>query len=110
MAKLIFKWVAFALVIMFVSWVIPGISVENFFTAMIATVVIVLINAIIKPVLMLLALPINIATLGIFSLVINAFLLMFAAYLVQGIEINGFISAFLGAIIISVFSAVITRL
>ncbi len=110
MSKIIFKWVAFALVIMFAGWVIPGISIDNFITAMIATVVIVLVNAIIKPVLMFLALPINIATLGIFSLVINALLFMFVAYLVQGIEINGFISAFLGAILISVFSAVISKI
>ena len=53
MTKLLIKWVAFAFVVMFVAWLIPGVEVDNFLTAMIATVVIVFINAFIKPVLKL---------------------------------------------------------
>lgn len=102
--KILIKWVALALILMFVAWVIPGIEVENFWVAMIASVVIALINAIIKPILMFLTLPINILTLGIFTLVINALLFMFSAYLVPGIEISGFLSAFLGALLLSILS------
>ena len=101
---LIFKWLALALSIMFVGWVVPGITVSGITTALIASVVIALVNIVIKPILVFLTLPINILTLGIFILVINALLFMFVAYLVPGIEIDGFWSAFIGAIILSTLS------
>ena len=104
MFLMILKWLGLALIIMFVGWGNPGISIENFTTAMIAAVVIALINAFIKPVLLLLTLPINILTLGIFTLVINALLFMFVAYLVPGIEVSGFLSALVGSLLISIFS------
>lgn len=104
MQMMILKWIGFALIIMFVGWITPGISIENFTAALIAALVIALINAFIKPVILLLTLPINIVTLGIFTLVINALLFMFAAYLVPGIEVSGFLSALLGSILISIFS------
>lgn len=110
MSRLIFKWIAFALVIMFVAWLIPGINIENFWVAMIAAVVIALINAVIKPILMLLTLPINIMSLGIFTLVINAILFMFVAYVVPGIEVSGFVSAFLGSLLLAIFGAFISWL
>ncbi len=107
MLKLLVKWVAFALIISFVAWIIPGISIENFWAAMIAAVVIALINAIIKPVLIFLTLPINILTLGLFTLIINAALFMFAAYIVPGIEVSGFLSAFLGSLLLSILGVAI---
>ncbi len=107
MVHLLIRWVTFSLIIMFVAWIIPGISIENFWAAMIAAIVIALINAVIKPVLILLTLPINIMTLGIFTLIINAVLFMFAAYLVPGIEVNSFLSAFIGSILLSILGAAI---
>ena len=95
---------------MFVAWLIPGINIENFWVAMIAAVVIALINAVIKPILMLLTLPINIMSLGIFTLVINAILFMFVAYVVPGIEVSGFVSAFLGSLLLAIFGAFISWL
>lgn len=101
---LLLKWLALALSIMFVGWVVPGISVANFTTALIASVVVALVNLVIKPILVFLTLPINILTLGIFILIINALLFMFVAYLVPGVEVNGFWSAFLGALLLSILS------
>ena len=101
---LLLKWLALALAIMFVGWVVPGISVSTFGTALIASIVIALVNLVIKPILVFLTLPINILTLGIFILVINALLFMFVAYLVPGVEVEGFWSAFLGAILLSILS------
>ena len=101
---ILLKWLALALSIMFVGWVVPGITVANFTTALIASVVIALVNLVIKPILVFLTLPINILTLGIFILVINAFLFMFVAYLVPGVEVNSFWSAFLGAILLSILA------
>ena len=101
---LFIKWLALALSIMFVGWVIPGITVSSFGTAMIASIVIALVNIVIKPILIFLTLPINILTLGLFILVINALLFMFVAYLIPGVEVDGFWSAFLGALILSLLS------
>lgn len=104
MVKLLIKWVAFAFVVMFVAWLIPGVEVDNFLTAMIATVVIVFVNAFIKPILKLLTLPINILSLGLFSLVINALLFMFVAYVVPGVSVDGFVSALLGSVVLAILS------
>lgn len=104
MFALFLKWIGLALAMMFVGWIVPGITISNFVTALIAAAVIALVNIFIKPVLVFLTLPINILTLGIFILVINALLFMFVAYLVPGVEVNGFWSAFLGALILSILS------
>ena len=101
---LLIKWLALAIAIMFVGWVVPGITISSFVTALIASVVIALVNLVIKPILVFLTLPINILTLGIFILIINALLFMFVAYLVPGVEVDGFWSAFLGALLLSVLS------
>lgn len=104
MGAMFLKWIGLALAMMFVGWVVPGIVISNFVTAMIAAAVIALVNTFIKPILIFLTLPINILTLGIFILVINAILFMFVAYLVPGVEVNGFWSAFLGALLLSILS------
>jgi putative membrane protein len=101
---LLLKWLALSLIILFVGWVVPGITISSFVTALIASIVIALVNLVIKPILVLLTLPINILTLGLFILVINALLFMFVAYLVPGVEVDGFWSAFLGALILSILS------
>lgn len=104
MFVLFLKWVGLALAMMFVGWIVPGITISNFVTALIAAAVIALVNIFIKPILVFLTLPINILTLGIFILVINALLFMFVAYLVPGVEVNGFWSAFIGALLLSILS------
>lgn len=98
------KWLALAIAIMFTGWVIPGITISSFVSALIAAVVIALINLFIKPILIFLTLPINILTLGLFILVINALLFLFVAYLVPGVEVDGFWSAFLGALLLTILS------
>ena len=106
--SLILQWLVLSLAIMIMAWIVPGIVVSNFLTAMFAGVVIALINIFIKPVLLLLFLPINILSLGIFVLIINAVLLLFVAYLVPGVTIAGFWSAFAGAIILSLLTLAIS--
>ena len=98
------KWLALAIAIMFTGWVIPGITISSFVSALIAAIVIALVNLFIKPILIFLTLPINILTLGLFILVINALLFLFVAYLVPGVEIDGFWSAFLGALLLTILS------
>lgn len=101
---LFLRLIGFALVIMFISWIIPGISVDGFGSAIVVSIVIALINVFIKPILILVTLPINILTLGLFTLVINALLFMFAGYIAPGFEIEGFFSAFVGALLLSILS------
>lgn len=104
MLFLLLKWIVLTLIVIFAAWVIPGIEVDGFVTALIAAVVIALINISLKPALTLVTLPINVLTLGLFTLVINALLLMFVSYLVPGFEVDGFWAAFLGALIMSLLS------
>jgi putative membrane protein len=107
MAKLIIKWILFALALILITKIIPGIKVEGFTTALIAVAVIGLVNTVISPIIKLLALPINLLTLGLFTLIINAALFALSAYFVSGFQVGGFVPAFLGAILFSIFSIII---
>lgn len=95
----IFRWVVNALGVMLAAYLIPGITVENYWTALIVAVVMGLINALVRPLVILLTLPINIVTLGLFTLVINAVMFWLAAYLIPGFDVAGFWPAFGGALV-----------
>ena len=110
MLNIFLRWIAYALVIMFISWLIPGILVENFLSAMLVCIVMALINAFIKPILQLISLPITILTLGLFSLVINALLFMLAGAITPGFLVAGFWSALAGAVLLGLFSIAIDRI
>ena len=106
--ELLLKWVLYAASLILIAWIVPGITVTGFNIALLAAAVIGLINAVIKPLLILLTLPINILTLGLFTLVINAIVFLLAAKLVSGFQIDGFWAAFIGAFIFSLLSVVIS--
>ena len=108
--KLIIKWLCYALAIVFIAWLLPGIEVSSFVSALIVAIVLGLINVFIKPILLFITLPLNIITLGLFTLIINAFLLWLAGYLSPGFEVEGFWSALLGSIILSVLSTAINSM
>lgn len=110
MLNLLIRWILYALAVIFVAWIIPGITVENFLSAMLVCIVLALINTFIKPLLQFISLPINILTLGLFSLVINALLLMLAGAITPGFAVEGFISALLGSIILSLIALGINRI
>lgn len=90
--------------ILLASYFVPGIKVDTLSTAVIAACVLGLINVFIRPIVVLLTLPLSILTLGIFYFFINAFMLKLAAYFVSGFEVTSFFAAFLGSLIISVVS------
>ena len=106
----IIRWVINALVLMLIPYIVPGVEIVSFYYALIAALVLALINAVIKPVLILLTLPINILTLGLFTLVINALLFWFVASFVKGFYIDGFWPAFFAALIFSIFSIIFNYL
>ena len=93
--KLIFRLLLNAFFLLFASYVINGVQVNSFYAALITAVVLGVINALVRPVLVILTLPINVLTLGLFTLVINGLLVMFVASFVKGFSVAGFFPAVL---------------
>lgn len=85
---------------------IDGISVDGFVTALIAALVLGILNVTVKPVLFILTLPLTLVTLGLFTFVLNALLFWFLGYVVPGFEVTGFLAAFLGALIVAAVSTI----
>jgi putative membrane protein len=103
--RLLLIWVINALSLLAVAYLLPTVSVASFYTALITALVLGLLNTLIRPLLVLVTLPITILTLGLFTLVINALLFWFVASFVEGFHVAGFWSAFLGALAYSVISS-----
>lgn len=97
--KLILRWLISAAALMLIAMYVPGIHVANFYSALIAALIFGLINALIRPLALLLTLPVNILTLGLFTLVINALMFWLASTIVKGFTVAGFWPAFWGALI-----------
>ena len=110
MLNTLLRWFLYALLIVFISWIVPGIEVDNFLSAMLVCIIIALINTFIKPILQFITLPITILTLGLFSLVLNALMFMLAGWLAPGFEVEGFLSALLGSVLLSLFSLGISKI
>lgn len=105
--NLLLKWLLTSLFILIMPYIIKGVNITNFITALLASLVLGLLNAILKPILILLTLPINILTLGLFTLVINGLIVILATYIVPGFHITNFWYAILFAIILSIFNWII---
>lgn len=108
--RLIVHLIATALALLFVAQVVPGVTVSGFYTAVVVALLLGLLQVTIKPVLFLLTLPLNLLTLGFFSLVLNALMFWFLASFVEGFGVTGFLSAFFGALIVSIISSVVSKL
>ena len=104
MVNILLRWIVYALIIVFVSWIIPGIEVDNFISAMLVCIIMALINTFIKPFLQIITLPVTIITFGLFTFVINALMLMLAGWIAPGFEVEGFVSALLGSLLLSLLS------
>jgi len=96
------QWLASGLAIIITAYLLPGVRVAGFFAALVTALILGLINAFIRPVLILLTLPLNILTLGLFTLVINALLIMLAAAVVPGFTVQGFWWALLFGLVLAV--------
>lgn len=105
MLELIGVWVLSSVAIYLTAVLIPGFALKGFGSAMIAAVVLGLLNMTLRPLLLFLTLPINILTLGFFTIVVNAIVLRLAAGLLKGFEIRGWIPAILGAIVLALVQA-----
>jgi len=107
MLELLATWLVNAIVIIIAAQLLPGVHVAAFTTALLAALVLGVINAILKPILVLLTLPINLLTLGLFTFVINALLILLAAHIVTGFHVDNFWWALLFSLIVSLIHSVL---
>ena len=103
---LIIRWALNAAALMLVAYLYSGVQVTGFMPALIAALALGLVNAIIRPLLIILTLPVTVLTLGLFIFVINALLFWFVAELVSGFVVKGFMAALIGSILYSVMTIV----
>ena len=102
--RLLLIWLVNALSLLAVAYLLPSVSVASFYVAVVTALLLAVVNTVIRPVLVLITLPINILTLGLFTLVINGLLFWFVASFVEEFHVAGFWSALWGALLYSLIS------
>lgn len=110
MIKLIANWFINALALYIVSIILDGIYIKDFITALAAVIIIGLVNALIKPILVILTIPITLLSLGLFTFILNALMLILASSITPGFEVRGFWTAIVGSILLSIVSTVLHSL
>ncbi|HUF18368.1 MAG TPA: phage holin family protein [Thermoanaerobaculia bacterium] len=109
MPGFIARWILNTLALLLISWIVPGIHATSIVALAIAAAVLGLLNAVVKPILFWLTLPLTILTLGLFLIVLNAIMLGLTAFLVPGFSVDGFWPAAIGGIILGILSLFINR-
>jgi len=104
MSYILFRWVINAIALIVVANLVPGFGVDTFYHALIAALILGLVNALVRPLFFILTLPITILTLGLFTFVINAFMIWLVSTIVEGFEVTGFVPALLAALLLWVIS------
>ncbi|OYT98522.1 MAG: hypothetical protein CFE40_11295 [Burkholderiales bacterium PBB1] len=105
--KIIVRWLLLAAALLLVAYLYPGVAVNSFGAAMVAAFVLGLFNTLLRPILVLLTLPVTLITLGLFLFVINALMFYFAAHVLSGFNVTGFAAALIGSLIYSLCGMVI---
>lgn len=105
--KILVRWLLLAAALLLVAYLYPGVSVSSFGSAMVAALVLGLFNTLLRPVLVLLTLPVTVLTLGLFLFVINALMFYFAANVLSGLNVTGFTAALIGSLLYSLCGMVI---
>ena len=103
-----FRWMILTVAILVTSYLMDGIHVSGFFSAFFAAAILGILNAFFRPILLVLTLPINILSLGLFTFVLNAVLLMMVSGVIPGFDVDGFWSGLFGSLLISLISWIIT--
>ena len=109
MNRLLTHWIALAIALGLTAWVLPGVRIDGLVPLLVAALVLGFLNAVLKPILVVLTLPITVLTLGLFYFVLNAILFALGATLVPGFVVDGFGWALLGALLMGVISLLIGR-
>jgi putative membrane protein len=110
MAGLLVRWAINAVALYLTTFVVPGLRVTSFGGAVLAALVLGIVNAVLRPILLLLTLPLTILTLGLFTFVINAVMLYVVGAVTHRLIITSFLSALIGAVVLSVISFVLSHL
>lgn len=108
--RLLIRWLINAIALLGIAYYLPGVLVEGYYAAFITALVLGLVNAVIRPIILFFTLPLNLLTLGLFTLVINGFLFWFVSTVVDGFAVSGFMPAFWGALIMTLVSWVVSTL
>jgi putative membrane protein len=106
----IVKVLAIAVAAYFAAWLLPGVSINSASTAVIVAFVFAILNAIVRPILIILTIPISILTLGLFLLVINIIIVKITDALIDGFAVRGWLSALLFSLIVSFVSSILNKL
>lgn len=107
--KIIIHWLILTLAVLATPFIVHGIHVSGFLTAIVVAAILGFINTVVKPIVTILTLPINILTLGLFSVVLNGLFFWFVASIVSGFSINSFTAAIIGAFVISVLNWIMNK-
>ena len=110
MMKFLLKWFINIIALLVVTHVIAGVSIDNMQTVLIASLILGLLNAFIRPFILILTMPVTILTFGLFTLIINGFLFYLAAKFVKGFTVAGFWNAFWAALLFSIISSLLSFL
>ena len=110
MPNFLLTWLLAAVSLVITAYLVPGFVIQSFIAALIAAVILGLVNAIIKPLLVVLTLPITIVTLGLFLFIVNAITIWIAGAITPGFDVNGFIPALIGSIVLTIVSSVLNYL
>lgn len=102
--KLMLVWLLNAVALLLVPFVVPGVHIDTLYSALIAVVILGLVNSVIRPLFVLLTLPVTLLTLGLFLFVINALMFWFAGDILSGFRVDGFVAALFGSIVYSLAS------
>ncbi len=100
--RILLRWIIMAAAVLIAAYLIPGVRIASFFTALWVALFLGIVNVLLRPILILITLPINILTLGLFTFVINAALILLASYFVKGFQVAGFWWALAYGIVLSI--------
>ncbi|MDH3697525.1 MAG: phage holin family protein [Flavobacteriaceae bacterium] len=104
--KMIFRMLLSALAVVLLAKLLPGVSVDTYVTALIVAVVLSILNLLVKPILIILTLPVTLITFGLFLLVINALIILLADYLIAGFDVSSFWWALLFSLLLSLLQSI----
>ncbi len=109
MLNFLLTWLVAALSLLLTAYIVPGFEFDNFLTAALAALVLGLVNAIVRPILLILTFPLTLLTLGLFLFVVNALMLWLVGFLTPGFTVAGFLPALLGSIVLTLVSTLLSQ-
>ncbi|WP_378181901.1 phage holin family protein [Aquimarina sp. SS2-1] len=105
--KFLIKMILSAIAVLVLAEILPGVGIDNYVSALIVAVLLAILNTIVKPLLVILTLPVTILTLGLFLLVINAAIILIADHFVSGFSVNGWLWAIVFSVLLSLFQSIL---